>query len=77
MIARILIKDLKSSFKTLIIKKGGKKRVHKIPNIIINLLFEYFTKSRTYESKYIFLIISKGRKEFQELNILKINLKNL
>ena len=49
-----MIKDLKSSFNTLIIKKGGKKRVHTFPKIIVNLLFEYFTSSRTYVSKYFF-----------------------
>ena len=54
MISRIMIKDLKSSFNTLIIKKGGKKRVHTFPKIIVNLLFEYFTSSRTYVSKYFF-----------------------
>ena len=75
MIARILIKDLKSSFKTLIIKKGGKKRVHKIYNIIINLLFEYFTKSRTYESKYFFFDDFKGKKGISRAQYIKNKFK--
>ena len=54
MISRIMIKDLKSSFNTLLMKKGGKKRIHTFPKIIVNLLFEYFNSSRTYTSKYFF-----------------------
>ena len=54
MISRIMIKNLNSSFSTLILIKGAKKRVHILPDIISNLLFDYFKNTRTYKSKYIF-----------------------
>ena len=54
MISRIMIKNLNSSFKTLILIKSAKKRVHTLPDIISNLLFDYFKNTRTFNSKYIF-----------------------
>ena len=54
MISRIMIKNLNSSFKTLILIKSEKKRVHILPDIISNLLFDYFKNTRTFNSKYIF-----------------------
>lgn len=54
MIARILIKDFKLSFKSLILSKGTKKRVHNFPEYISSLFFDYFKISRTYKSKYFF-----------------------
>lgn len=53
-ISRILIKDFKSSFKLLILKKGKKIIKHSFPNIITQLLFKYFKNSRTYSSYYFF-----------------------
>ena len=49
-----MIKNINSSFKTLILIKSAKKRVHILPDIISNLLFDYFKNTRTFNSKYIF-----------------------
>lgn len=53
-IARILIKDFKSSFKTLIIRKGKKRIRHNFPPIISKILYLYFINFRTYNSFYFF-----------------------
>lgn len=69
MIARILIKDFKLSFKSLILSKVTKKRVHNFAEYISALYFDYFKKSRTYKSKYFFLIIIWEMKKKQGVNI--------
>ena len=53
-IARILLTDFKSNFTLLILKKGKKVIKHYLPNIIVQLLFQYFIESRSYNSYYFF-----------------------
>lgn len=53
-IARILIKDFKSSFKSLILRKGKKRIRHNFPPIISKILYLYFINSRSYNSLYFF-----------------------
>ena len=54
LVARILLKDLKASFRMLILKKGKKVIKHYFPQIITYLLFKYFISSRSYNSYYFF-----------------------
>lgn len=53
-ISRILIQNFNSSLTKLVLKKGSTKIRHHFPPIITNLLYLYFKKSRTYNSKYFF-----------------------
>lgn len=74
-ISRIMIKDLKSAFSVLKLKKGRKIITHYIPNIIKGLLLKYFSQSRTYKSKYLFYdnyLEKKGKSRTQYIKELFI-----
>ena len=70
-VSRILLKDFKSDFKLLIIKKGKKVIKHQLPPIITQLLFNYFIISRSYNSYYFFEDKYKETKEFTRTSMIK------
>lgn len=77
LISRILIKNLNSSFNKLYLKKGLKVIRHSFPPYITYLLFFYFKKSRTYNSKYFFNDYDLGKNQKTRVETIKIQLKNI
>lgn len=70
-VSRILLKDFKSDFKLLIIKKGKKVIKHQLTPIITQLLYNYFINSRSYNSYYFFEDNYKETKEFTRTSMIK------
>ena len=76
-ISRILIKDFKSSFKSLIIRKGKKTIRHKFPPIISKILYLYFINYRTFNSFYFFEDNFKNNNEESRASMIKEKFKSI
>lgn len=70
-ISRILIKDFKSSFKSLIIRKGKKRIRHNFPPIISKILYLYFINCKTFNSSYFFENNFKNNNEESRASMIK------
>jgi hypothetical protein len=66
--SRIMIKNFKSGFKILILKKGSKNIKHFFPKMITNLLFYYF---HTYETSFFFNDEKKQKKDESRTKAIK------
>ena len=60
-VSRLVIKNFKSSFKLLIIKKGTKVIKHYFSPVITELLFKYFIDTRSYDSSNYFFDYKKKK----------------
>ena len=76
-VSRLVIKNFKSSFKLLIIKKGTKVIKHYFSPVITELLFKYFIDTRSYDSSYFFFDDIKENRDKTRTSIIKEKVKEI